>query len=214
MHLVKSLLLGTAAGWVAAGVAHAADMPAKAKPVQYVKICSLYGDGYYYIPGTDTCLKLGGYLRVQAEYNTGAGGVAAGTSAVEDGQARFTRDHTNDVNFRTRGVVSWDVRQHTEYGVLRTFIRIGIQQTTPTDTEAGAVYWDRAFMQFAGFTVGKARSFFDLFSIGAPTPIARAGQRRHRHQWTAAVGLYCPNSATASPPRCRWRTRVDASAHW
>jgi Porin subfamily len=28
------------------------------------KICSLYGDGFYYIPGTDTCLKMGGYLRV------------------------------------------------------------------------------------------------------------------------------------------------------
>ena len=30
---------------------------------QYVKICSLYGAGFYYIPGTDTCIKLGGYLR-------------------------------------------------------------------------------------------------------------------------------------------------------
>jgi hypothetical protein len=39
-------------------------MPVKAAPVQYVKICSLYGGGFYYIPGTDTCLKMGGYLRV------------------------------------------------------------------------------------------------------------------------------------------------------
>jgi hypothetical protein len=31
--------------------------------VEYVKICSLYGTGFYYIPGTDTCLKLGGYIR-------------------------------------------------------------------------------------------------------------------------------------------------------
>ena len=76
MKMVKSLLLGTAAGLVAVAGAQAADMPVKAAPVQYVKICSLYGDGFYYIPGTDTCLKLGGYLRVQAEYNAGAGGVA------------------------------------------------------------------------------------------------------------------------------------------
>jgi hypothetical protein len=55
---VKALLLGTAAGLAAVG-AQAADVPVKAKPVQYVKICSLYGDGFYYIPGTDTCLKLG-----------------------------------------------------------------------------------------------------------------------------------------------------------
>ncbi len=64
MKMVKSLLLGTAAGLVAVAGAQAADMPVKAAPVQYVKICSLYGDGFYYIPGTDTCLKLGGYLRV------------------------------------------------------------------------------------------------------------------------------------------------------
>ena len=78
MKMVKALLLGTAAGLVAVAGAQAADMPVKAAPVQYVKICSLYGDGFYYIPGTDTCLKLGGYLRVQAEYNAGAGGVATG----------------------------------------------------------------------------------------------------------------------------------------
>lgn len=64
MHGAKSLLLGTAAGLVALAGAQAADLPVKAKPVQYVKICSAYGDGFYYIPGTDTCLKLGGYVRV------------------------------------------------------------------------------------------------------------------------------------------------------
>jgi hypothetical protein len=64
INTVKTLLLGTAAGLVAVTGAKAADMPVKAAPVQYVKICSLYGDGFYYIPGTDTCLKMGGYLRV------------------------------------------------------------------------------------------------------------------------------------------------------
>jgi hypothetical protein len=165
MKMVKSLLLGTAAGFVAVAGAQAADMPVKAAPVQYVKICSLYGDGFYYIPGTDTCLKLGGYLRVQAEYNMGAGGIAIG-SGPEATQGKFTRTDTNDINFRTRAALSWDVRQQTEYGTLRTYIRIGIQQTTPADTEGGAVFWDRAFMQFAGFTVGKTQSFFDLFTYG------------------------------------------------
>ena len=163
MNIVKGLLLG-AAGLVAAGGAQAADMPVKAKPVQYVKICSLYGDGFYYIPGTDTCLKMGGYLRTQAEYNTGSGAIASGNGGTMSAQARFARDVTNDVNYRTRAVISWDVRQQTEYGVLRSFIRTGIQVTTPGDTEAGNVYWDRAFMQFAGFTVGKTLSFFDLFN--------------------------------------------------
>ena len=110
MTMVKSLLLGTAAGLVVVAGAQAADMPVKAKPVQYVKICSLYGDGFYYIPGTDTCLKMGGYLRVQAEYNMGAGGIPLSSGGTEAGQARQTRDLTNDVNYRSRAAISWDVR--------------------------------------------------------------------------------------------------------
>ncbi len=169
MKMVKSLLLGTAAGLVAVAGAQAADMPVKAAPVQYVKICSLYGDGFYYIPGTDTCLKMGGYLRVQAEYNAGAGGVVDRRRDAEAPQGRFTRDLTNDINYRVRGVISWDVRQQTEYGTLRTYIRFGAENTTPAATGGGTTFnpfWDRAFIQFAGFTVGRSQSFFDLFTYG------------------------------------------------
>ena len=59
MKMVKSLLLGSAAGLVAVSGTQAADLPVKAKPVQYVKICTLYGEGFYYIPGSDICLKIG-----------------------------------------------------------------------------------------------------------------------------------------------------------
>ena len=53
------------------GGAQAADLPVKAKAVEYVRICSLYGAGFWYIPGTDTCIKLGGYLRVDTTFNGG-----------------------------------------------------------------------------------------------------------------------------------------------
>ena len=69
MKMVKSLILGSAAGLVAMSGAQAADLPVKAKAVEYVRICSLYGAGFYYIPGTDTCIKLGGYLRVDMALN-------------------------------------------------------------------------------------------------------------------------------------------------
>ena len=69
MKLVKSLMLGSAAGLIAMSGAQAADLPVKAKAVEYVKVCSLYGAGFYYIPGTDTCIKLGGYLRVDTTFN-------------------------------------------------------------------------------------------------------------------------------------------------
>jgi hypothetical protein len=176
--MVKSLLLGTAAGLVAVAGAQAADMPVKAAPVQYVKICSLYGDGFYYIPGTDTCLKIGGYVRVQVDFGAGGGGIVQGSGGGMIPTALYNRQNTNDVNYRVRAVVSFDVRQQTEYGTLRTYIRAGWDQTTPgvtgatttpinnTAANTGLNYWDRAFIQFAGFTVGRAQSFFDIFSYG------------------------------------------------
>ena len=69
MKMVKSLILGSATGLLAMGGAQAADLPVKAKAVEYVRICSLYGAGFFYIPGTDTCIKLGGYLRVDTTFN-------------------------------------------------------------------------------------------------------------------------------------------------
>jgi hypothetical protein len=168
MKMVKSLLLGTAAGLVAVAGAQAADMPVKAKPVNYVKICTLYGDGFYYIPGTDTCLKLGGYVRVQTDHHAGGGGVVDGTFNQID-QAKKNRQQTNEVDFRVRGALSLDVRDQTEYGTLRMYYRFGVQVATPQNSPLGtspATYWDRAFIQWAGFTVGRQQSFFDLFTYG------------------------------------------------
>jgi hypothetical protein len=36
----------------------------KLAPVEYVRVCDVYGAGFFYIPGTDTCLKIGGSVRV------------------------------------------------------------------------------------------------------------------------------------------------------
>src|SRR5215470_12639389 len=71
MKMIKSLVLGSAAGIIAMSGAQAADLPIKAKAVEYVRVCSLYGAGFYYMPGTDTCIKLGGYLRFDMMGNTG-----------------------------------------------------------------------------------------------------------------------------------------------
>jgi len=68
MKMVKSLLLGSAAALVAVTAGQAADLPVKAKPVEYVKVCSLYGAGFYYMPGTDMCIKIGGWVRAEFVY--------------------------------------------------------------------------------------------------------------------------------------------------
>src|SRR6201995_3942092 len=116
MKMVKSLVLGSAAGLVAMSGAQAADLPVKAKAVEYVRICSLYGAGFYYIPGTDTCIKLSGYLRVDVLANSNSDDT--GNTYIPAGaQNRFT----NGFTWRSREDLNIDTRTATEYGVLRTF---------------------------------------------------------------------------------------------
>jgi Porin subfamily len=218
MSLIKGSLLSTAAVLVSLGTAHAADLPVKAAPAQYMKVCNLYGDGFYYIPGTDTCLKLGGYLRIQNEYNMGAGGGAIGNGSTEAAQARFARDVTNDMNYRVRAAMTWDVRQQTDYGTLRTYIRWGAENTTPLQTGGGTTFspfWDRVFLQFAGFTVGKAVSFFDLFTYAPSTPTTTLVSPATPPPPTGCrYGPTPRNSAPASAPRCRSRIRRPRLPRW
>ena len=94
---------------------------------------------------------------------------ASPTAARRWRPRRFTRELTNDINYRVRGVVTFDARDQTDYGTLRSYIRAGWENTTPAATGGGTTstsYWDRAFIQFAGFTVGRAQSMFDMFTYG------------------------------------------------
>ena len=61
---LKALFLGTAAAFAVSGGAQAADLALAVEPIDYVKVCDAFGTGYYYIPGTDTCLKVGGYIQM------------------------------------------------------------------------------------------------------------------------------------------------------
>src|SRR3954453_15246264 len=178
MKMVKSLILGSAAALVAMSGAQAADLPVKAKAVEYVKICSLYGAGFYYIPGTDTCIKLGGYLRVDTTFN---GNIYDGPAWSGDlGQQNRYRDYFAS---RSRMALTVDTRTATEYGVVRTFGQIDAQfQTQGTNTVnpanftaspsagtqtnllnqpgEGYVAVEFVFIQFAGFTFGKSASAY------------------------------------------------------
>jgi Porin subfamily len=160
MTLVKSLLLGSAAGFVTIAGAQAADLPVKAKPVQYVKICSLYGVGFYYIPGTDMCIKIGGWVR--AEYGWGQNGNFAWGWA----NANVNNRTTNNSDFRARGYITADARNQTEYGTVRGYIAIGVSENEHGGDVAASNNFsaNRAFIQWAGFTFGRAQSFFDFYS--------------------------------------------------
>jgi len=174
MKMVKSLILGSAAGLVAMSGAQAADLPVKAKAVEYVRICSLYGAGFFYIPGTDTCIKLGGYLRVDTTFNGGVYGQPFYSG--DPGQGNRYRDYFNS---RSRLAITVDTRTATEYGVVRTFGQGDFQfqnfgSSNPSTIAAfpagaanalytaggGYVAVEMVFIQFAGFTFGKSASAY------------------------------------------------------
>src|SRR4030088_3056382 len=176
MKMVKSLVLGSAAGLIAMSGAQAADLPVKAKAVEYVRICSLYGAGFFYIPGTDTCIKLGGYLRVDAGFNVSATYDAPAWSG-DTGQQNRCRDYFST---RSRMALTVDTRTATEYGVVRTFGQGDFQFTTLGNSTfnpavigaagtsdnllnppgGGYVAVEFVFIQFAGFTFGKSASAY------------------------------------------------------
>ena len=125
-----------------------------------MKVCSLYGAGYYYMPGTDICVKLGGYIRYQ--FSTGIGNsITSGPLSGTGG--RNTRVDSFETGHRTRALITVDTRQQTAYGTLRTYILLGFSQdSTAAESTAPSVYMTRGFLQIAGFTFGKATSFFDI----------------------------------------------------
>jgi len=174
MKLVKSLLLGSAAGLLAVASSQAADLPyRKAAPIEYVKICDAHGVGFFYIPGTDTCLKVGGDVefyysfvenkKTQAGYTITAPGV--GTLGATN-----TAKLTNSDGVKARGRVQLDARNTTAWGTLRTFVSVQVDHTTGIEAsnfstgghDAASV--DKAYIQFAGFTAGRYQSVFDFYA--------------------------------------------------
>ena len=182
MKMVKSLLLGTAAGLIAVGGAQAADLPVKAKAVEYLKICTLYGAGFYYMPGTDTCIKLGGYLRADAV--VGAGDYSFQQSSASGNQGSNNR-LTNYWYSRARFDFNVDTRTATEYGVVRTYADMVFTYDSPSvtgsgggttaPTSAASLGLFHAFIQFAGFTFGRTVSIFDApwqsYPAGGPDTV-------------------------------------------
>ncbi|OYU87290.1 MAG: porin [Bradyrhizobiaceae bacterium PARB1] len=158
MTNLKSLILGSAAGLIAIGGAQAADLPVKAKAVEYVKVCSLYGAGFYYIPGTDTCIKIGGAIRIDTAFNGTTYDVPYWQGGA-GGNNLWSKDY---INTRERINLTTDTRTATEYGVVRTYANIQFDFAQNRESIAGGfTEVDYAFIQFAGFTFGKAVSQFD-----------------------------------------------------
>ena len=187
MKLGKSLLLGSAAALAATVGAQAADLPMrKSAPVDYVRVCDWTGAGYFYIPGSDTCMNVGGLVRAEYAFinnarayfpsttglaSNGNGGVTGAGTVIP---GRF-RDNSG---FFARGRIAVDTRTQTAYGTLRAYVRYQIDrlqglyqagstaggQNTYANQAGNSAYLDKGFIQFAGFTAGRVQSFFDFYA--------------------------------------------------
>ncbi|MER8548611.1 porin [Mesorhizobium sp. M0684] len=170
---IKSLLLGSAAALIAVSGARAADavVVAEPEPAEYVKICDVYGAGYYYIPGTEICLRIGGYVRYD---------ISAGQAGSFDG-AKYTDlldpDDVNDGYYKqARFTLRTWTGQETELGTLKTYTETRFNWGTGHDTLDGeidpgysafgsrGVSLNFAWIQLGGLRVGKDETAFNTFS--------------------------------------------------
>ncbi|RWP86666.1 MAG: porin [Mesorhizobium sp.] len=161
----KSLLLGSAAALIAVSGARAADAVtvAEPEPAEYVKICDVYGAGYFYIPGTETCLRIGGYVR----YDIAGGDLGsydgAKTTDRKDGDVQSTWKKNARFALRT-----W-TSQETELGTLKTYTDTRFNFGNDNAFEADNIARFKgptltyAWIQLGGLRVGRDDSAFDTF---------------------------------------------------
>ncbi|MBX5135667.1 porin, partial [Rhizobium lentis] len=128
---IRMVLLASAAAFAASTPVLAADaiVAAEPEPVEYVRVCDAYGTGYFYIPGTETCLKIEGYIRFQVNVGEDVGG-------------------DSDWDAVTRGQVQFTAKSDTEYGPLTGVIVMQFNADNSTDQEAKL---DSAYLDVAGF---------------------------------------------------------------
>jgi opacity protein-like surface antigen len=151
---IKSLLLGSAAALAAVSGAQAADaiVAAEPEPMEYVRVCDAFGTGYFYIPGTETCLKVGGRVRFDAQY---------GDVYNVDSDGTYTN---------TRAELYLSSASDTEWGALKTNITARFDYNPHNDDSNGGNFPDAtrtrlmvATIELGGFTVGVQDSLYESF---------------------------------------------------
>ena len=138
---IRMVLLASAAAFAASTPVLAADaiVAAEPEPVEYVRVCDAYGTGYFYIPGTETCLKIEGYIRFQVNVGEDVGG-------------------DSDWDAVTRGQVQFTAKSDTEYGPLTGVI---VMQFNADNASAQKAQLDSAYLDIAGFRAGLFYSWWD-----------------------------------------------------
>ncbi len=139
-----------------------------------MKVCSAYGAGFFFIPGTDTCLKIGGRVRADYAYvpandtysalgTTATASVASSNAPVLKSAA--DSQHTNGTE--ARGVVTFDARTATAWGTVQTAASFQMSRTSGILNSADKIFDKESkptlvygYVRFAGFTFGASRDNF------------------------------------------------------
>ena len=163
----KSLLLGSAAALFAVTGARAADAVIIPEPemVEYVRVCDAAGTGYFYIPGTETCLKIGGYVRFQ----------------INAGSYEDYVDSAGYVDFDTKASLQVSSWTDSEIGPISTFL-----ETVSTAYDGGFVI-DSAYISVAGLKMGYFGGFLDN-GINGETDSNGLSNKFNTIQYTGTAG--------------------------
>ena len=167
---IKSLLLGSAAALAAVSGAQAADaiIAAEPEPLEYVRVCDAFGTGFFYIPGTETCLKFDGYIRFQTDFGRNKSG-------------------TSDWDSFTRAQFNIDTRTDTELGALRGYI--GLRGQADNDSNRGVVV-DQAFIELGGLKVGYYYNWWDDGLSGEVDVLSSNQTRLNAVRYTYDAGSF------------------------
>ncbi len=143
---LKTLLLSSAAVLTVVGGAQAADLTV-AEPVDYVQVCDAFGTGYWYIPGTTTCLRIGGEVTFDINFHKsksvldGSGSqweyLGTGTGYQGDfdsGSYSFSSNHSAGWDFVTGAKVAVTAKSATEYGDLTAYVKMAAKSDNSNTT--------------------------------------------------------------------------------
>ncbi|WP_375637040.1 MULTISPECIES: porin [unclassified Bartonella] len=152
---IKSLFLSSTAAFLAISGAHAAStVIAEPEPVEYIRVCDAYGKGYFYIPGTETCMRLSGNVRTDF---IGGDNIDATTETE-------LRDKRKTYGASSRLTLVFQAASETEMGTLRSYARIYSSWGDGND-KAGARL-AAAYIELGGFRVGLDDTIFNSWTGG------------------------------------------------
>jgi hypothetical protein len=186
----RTMLLAGAAGIVPGG-ALAADLVVAVAPIDYAGVCDAYGSGYMFIPGTQTCLSIGGYLQFDvwlydsdqisnyfnvAKYLSGASSDPSNplsdTTGAVAGYLYETDDYAAPWTYSEEIKLIYDAKTASDIGVIETYARFVLESdydftnSNQPAAIARTVNLDRAFAAIGPIFAGSYDSIFALQNAG------------------------------------------------